>query len=348
MSYAKYRIAELTIEGFRGFTDPQSIKLDRKNIFIFGRNGYGKSSVVEAIRWCLFGASSSSEIELRNTFYDKSECRVSLLLTGDLGDLRIERELRPGLQSSRLSVRDSTGNDVRAGDVLPQLTRLGTDDGTQVIFAAQHAVGRRITTDISDFGRVLCYYLKLEDVPEILRKLHSLHEERQAEAESLSGEIEQTAYQYREQLQIVQGQLSEILKNAPWGAGASPTEEETGGRIKRLLDELAELVDQPVPDDLRHEQALQLADQWIEILSRRSSGDIETRLRQLSERLSGVEACLTAAQNSSGLIRSHQRNRRKVADRLRLELGGKTVGQLQVRLSWPPKMRQLAKVEPCP
>jgi DNA repair exonuclease SbcCD ATPase subunit len=332
MPHAKYRIDELIVEGFRGFTEPQTLNVNQKNLFVFGQNGHGKSSIVEAIRWCLFGSGAGSDIEVRNTFYENQECRVSLLLKGDIGDLRIERELRPGLDRSRLSIRDSIGAEVRAGDVLPQLTRLGAHDGTQVIFAAQHAVGRQITTDISDFGRVLCYYLKLEDVPDILRKLRSLHEERRTEAEKLSAEVEQTAYRYREQRQIEQGQLSEILKNPPWGDGTSPTEEETCDRIKALLEELAGLIDQRVRSNLRPEQALQLADQWIEILSRRSSGDIEARLAQLSQQLSRVETCMSAAQNASGLVRLRQRNRRKVVEQLRVELGGKTVGQLQLRL----------------
>jgi hypothetical protein len=333
MAYAKYRIAELSVEGFRGFTAPQVLKIDQKNLFIFGRNGHGKSSIVEAIRWCLFGSVSGSDIEVRNTFYEDQECRVSLLLKGDAGDLRLERELRPGHERSRLSVQDiTTGNDVRAGDVLPQLTRLGAHDGTQVIFAAQHAVGRQITTDISDFGRVLCYYLKLDDIPNILRRLRSIHEERWAEAERLSAEIEQTADGFRDQLRLIQGQVAEILKTAPWGAGTSPTEDETIDRIKVVVDELSVLVDQQVPENIRPEPAVHLAEQWIDILSRRSSGDIEARLGQLLQQLQQVENLLASAQHSFSRIRSLQRIRRRVVEQIESGLGGKTVGQLTARL----------------
>jgi DNA repair exonuclease SbcCD ATPase subunit len=77
MSRAKYRISQITAEGFRGFTEPQSIQIDGKNALVFGLNGQGKSSLIEAIRWTLFGSPSGRDIEVRNTFYTKGQCVVS-------------------------------------------------------------------------------------------------------------------------------------------------------------------------------------------------------------------------------------------------------------------------------
>jgi recombinational DNA repair ATPase RecF len=73
------RIAGLTIEGFRGFTTPQSLAFNSQDVFIFGENGHGKSSIIEAIQWCLFGGS---DIQVRNSVYEKQECRVLLRLEG--------------------------------------------------------------------------------------------------------------------------------------------------------------------------------------------------------------------------------------------------------------------------
>ena len=39
MSKAKYRIKQVCIEGFRGFTVPQTVDLAGENPFIFGLNG---------------------------------------------------------------------------------------------------------------------------------------------------------------------------------------------------------------------------------------------------------------------------------------------------------------------
>jgi hypothetical protein len=64
-------------------------------------------------------------------------------------------------------------------NAFPQLTRLGQHAGTQVIFAAQHAAGRR-QAEISDFSGVLDFYLGIEKVPDLLEKLRKLAEERRA------------------------------------------------------------------------------------------------------------------------------------------------------------------------
>ena len=55
MPGAAFRMHRLGIEGFKAFAAPQSLEIGG-HVFVFGRNSLGKSSVVEAVRWCLFGA----------------------------------------------------------------------------------------------------------------------------------------------------------------------------------------------------------------------------------------------------------------------------------------------------
>ena len=61
MALASYRITDIFVEGFRGFTTPQSLSFEGRNVFVFGPNGYGKSSVIEAVHWCfvVIGAVTS-------------------------------------------------------------------------------------------------------------------------------------------------------------------------------------------------------------------------------------------------------------------------------------------------
>ena len=44
---------------------------------MFDTNGLGKSSVVEAVRWCLFGLADRPEAEVRNVFYPAGEDRCT-------------------------------------------------------------------------------------------------------------------------------------------------------------------------------------------------------------------------------------------------------------------------------
>ena len=96
MPGAAFKIQRLGIEGFKAFAAPQSFEIGGGHVFVFGRNGLGKSSVVEAIRWCLFGLADRAEAEVRNVFYPAGECKVELELEGPGGRWRIQRRLRPG------------------------------------------------------------------------------------------------------------------------------------------------------------------------------------------------------------------------------------------------------------
>ncbi|MGA2768571.1 MAG: AAA family ATPase [Candidatus Bathyarchaeia archaeon] len=48
------RLKDITVCGFRGFKDKQTMNLDRNLVLVRGRNGSGKSSLVEAIEWLFF------------------------------------------------------------------------------------------------------------------------------------------------------------------------------------------------------------------------------------------------------------------------------------------------------
>jgi len=48
------RLKEVTISGFRGFRDIQTLNLDKNVVLVKGSNGSGKSSVAEALEWLFF------------------------------------------------------------------------------------------------------------------------------------------------------------------------------------------------------------------------------------------------------------------------------------------------------
>ena len=52
-----FRLERILIEGFKGFTKTQEIDLKNRHVFLLSPNAKGKSSIVEAIRWGLFGSS---------------------------------------------------------------------------------------------------------------------------------------------------------------------------------------------------------------------------------------------------------------------------------------------------
>jgi len=49
------RIKNVKIEGFRGFTQEASFEFDNPITLLYGGNHQGKSSVLNAVEWCLYG-----------------------------------------------------------------------------------------------------------------------------------------------------------------------------------------------------------------------------------------------------------------------------------------------------
>lgn len=48
-------MSKLTVENFRGFSNEETINLNKKYIFVYGRNGTGKSSFCEALEYSFLG-----------------------------------------------------------------------------------------------------------------------------------------------------------------------------------------------------------------------------------------------------------------------------------------------------
>jgi len=112
------RIRDLTIAGFRGFRERQTIPMDADVVLIHGPNGSGKSSIVEALEWLFLADISRHERakspleyrdSLRNTHCSQDEPTV-VKATVAMGDREfvICREY----QSAQRSVMRVDGNEV--------------------------------------------------------------------------------------------------------------------------------------------------------------------------------------------------------------------------------------------
>lgn len=110
------RLKEITICGFRGFNKKQTISLDNNVVLIYGLNGSGKSSLVEALEWLFWGDISRRERSsckseymtnyLRNIHYDAKEnpfVEVIVFLKGR--EIKIKKELT-GVISFKYYIND--------------------------------------------------------------------------------------------------------------------------------------------------------------------------------------------------------------------------------------------------
>lgn len=96
------KLTTIEIEAFRGFNRAVVLDFDADVVVLYGRNGFGKSAVFDAITWCIFGSSkrfggtrdySRAEAHyLTNAFRTRGEERVKLTLGGELGEVIAERK----------------------------------------------------------------------------------------------------------------------------------------------------------------------------------------------------------------------------------------------------------------
>jgi exonuclease SbcC len=235
----KFRLKSVVIEGFKGFTSPQKIEFNGKTTFIFGPNGCGKSSILEAISWCMFGLDRENESEIRNRDYYSGDCKVEITLVRGKEEWKVIRKLKPDSGKSDVEVVSPQGERKRLTEVFPQLRKLG-GRGANVIFA-QQGTTHRFVGDLNKFKDVIDAYLGLDRL-EKLRKLlldeitdrKEKHYEKQIKREW--GEFEKNI---NNKIQDVENKLNEISSNPPWVDTSPPTESETKTKLVTLYREVS-------------------------------------------------------------------------------------------------------------
>ena len=216
MPNATFRIESVSIEGFKAFTTQQIFRFEGRNIFLFGANGSGKTSIVEAIRWCLFGLASRPGEIVKNQFYP-GPCIVQIALQAPDGLWTMQRRLRPSGGESDRDIRDPSGSEQNLEDVFPQLSRIGPREGTHVIYAAQQPSSRRPEADITDFSYVVYRYLGLEEVPRLSDVLLALSKDWKTQEEEICDAVEELGDSFSQRIADVDESLARITSNPPWG-----------------------------------------------------------------------------------------------------------------------------------
>ncbi|MEK7281444.1 MAG: AAA family ATPase, partial [Chloroflexota bacterium] len=189
MKSSGFRIMEVSIEGFKGFTKKQSLHVEGKHLFLLGPNGYGKSSVLEAIRWGLFGSTRRpGEVVLNHTYPEL--CRVELLLNQGGKSYRLRRTLLRGVTGGTdPRLFDEFGQEQNLKDVMPQLDSAAAGEGMHLVFTAQAAKQKKAVEDLKPFERTLYSYLGLTDVRVAIDRLNTFVQEQDAALDSVGKEV---------------------------------------------------------------------------------------------------------------------------------------------------------------
>lgn len=303
MPEPRYRIDSLAVEGFKAFGDPQDIPLAGMHCFLFGPNARGKSSIVEAIRWCLFGLERDSDV--RNRFREAVDCRVELRLRDASGLWRLERRLRPGQLRSDLTIRNPDGREVTQKEALPNLVRLGTSAGAVVFFSTQQATRARAYADLTRFHEVLYAHLDLVEAERLRNDLGQCLEEQLEIQRQRAESLQSTENKLQDQLKSVDASLEGILRNPPWELDEVPTRAMSGKRIRSFVSDMAADAGSRVEGDWEPHVALGRAETWVHDRSgerhakrEQSIASINTAIDRLSKQIADIKGAKARVEES--------------------------------------------------
>ena len=233
-----FRIHTVTAEGFKGFTKRQEFNIGGRHVFVFGPNAHGKSSLIEAIRWGLFGSTRRQGEAVGNTRYTGSCCvEIDLVRSGK--QLHLRRVLSKGAGGrTDAEVIDESGTIHSIRQVLPQLDSASAGEHVHAIYSQQSGISRRAPEDLKPFERTVYSHLGLADAKTLQTQLESFLEGQEAMERRLGEAIDKARSSVDQEIQDLRTRRGRILDLSPWGQGPTPTVSETESRIRDFISRL--------------------------------------------------------------------------------------------------------------
>ena len=284
-----FSVQGVEIEGFKGFTSPQAIDFKGRHVFLLGRNGNGKSSIVEAIRWGLFGSAYRPNETVKNQHYS-GDCRVTVKLVRDGHLWTLRRTLNLGTGSSSDPVlTDQHGNRRPIREIMPQLDSVNAGEGTHVIFAAQSAPLRRQPEDLGPFEKSVFNYLGLTHPRALLSNIEEFLEDQTEAEHELDEELTEARKSLDGQIAEEQTRRGHILNAPPWGDGPPPSIAASEQRVRGFIEEVA---GNPPSDELEGsslEALVESAEQSLDERRDQGQGSLEAKAEKLAQYRGSLE-----------------------------------------------------------
>ena len=231
-------IGRVVIEGFKGFTTRREIDLRDRHAFLLGSNGNGKSSIIEAIRWGLFGSTGRPNDTVANQGYSGG-CRVEITLTRKGKEWNLRRNLIRGVSGgSDAALVDEHGQEHPIREVMPRLDSVDAGEGTHIIFAPQSAPLRRQPEDLTAFERTVFNHLGLTHPRVLLSHLANFLSEEESTEHDLDERLTALRKQIDNRIDELEYQRGRILAAPPWDGDQPPTVIESEGKTKALIENI--------------------------------------------------------------------------------------------------------------
>ena len=196
-----YRLQRLEVAGFRGINRQLSVALNAGLTVVLGRNGSGKSSLLQAVEWGLFGAlqlggvsEGRREDAIVNSFVTESRANVRIVLSDGTATVTVVRERRLGRSTTArsdltVSAGGETWRDEQAATELRH--RLGLTAGSfyTAVYLRQDAIGAAVGGTEEERAATIDRLLGMSYLRDLVEGVHQATVQR--EATRLERQIEQ-------------------------------------------------------------------------------------------------------------------------------------------------------------
>jgi exonuclease SbcC len=182
LSAQKLRLVRLRAEGFRGIGDPIDIDFHEQTTVLFAPNGSGKTSILGAIEWALFGElqyqpkENATNDELVNIRHRAQSATVTVDIANDDGTTSITRSKKVGKRAAEAFVQLPNGEEYVGSDASTALFRLlglTFEDFYRAVYLHQESIRGLLTDDPRVRNEALDRLFGVEKLRDMLKALSS-------------------------------------------------------------------------------------------------------------------------------------------------------------------------------
>ena len=292
-----FSVRAVEIEGFKGFTVRKQIDFEGRHVFLLGQNGNGKSSIIEAVRWGLFGSARRPNEIVANQGYG-GRCRVDITLVSEGTEWRLRRTLNRGTTGGSDAVlTDAQGAEHPMQEIMPQLDSVDAGEGMHIIFAPQSIPLRRQPEDLTAFERTVFNHLGLTHPRALLGHLDYLIARQELMEAELAEKFTNARNEIDSEIDDLQRRRGTIISSPPWDEGRPPAISESERKARNLIAEITGEQPDEALDGLSLGALLENAENALNDRRGRDQSDLKDDLIKIENRKEQFESLFVYLQN---------------------------------------------------